>query len=82
MKVGGSPLKLLEMAPISHIFFVDDCLLFLKGKASYVRVLNETLNLFCEASRLEVHLGKSKFFASTNISQAKGWKFSQICSIP
>ena len=43
---------------ISHLFFLDDCLLFIKAKAAQVQLLNKVLQLFCEASRLKVNLEK------------------------
>ena len=76
-------IKVAQNGPaVSYLFFAEDCLLFIKAKTSQIKLLHNTLKLFCEASELKVNLDKSKFYASTNVSQIKGAKFSQISSIP
>ena len=66
------PVKDFREGPsISFLLFVDDCLLFLKAKVSQVRLLNETLNLFCKASGLKINMEKSKFMASKCVSRTK-----------
>ena len=67
--------------PISHLFFADDCLLFVKAKASQVRLVIEVLNDFCHVSRLKVNLEKSKVMGSANLAVAKKEKYAAICNI-
>lgn len=63
---------------ISHLFFVDDCLLFTQAKTSQVKLVKEVLRDFCHASGLNVSIHKSIFLPSKNISKAKVDKFVSI----
>ena len=54
--------------PISHLFFMDDCLLFTYAKTSQVRLVTEGLQHFCTTSNFKVNIEKSRFMASNNIS--------------
>lgn len=45
---------------ISHLFFVDDILLFAKLKASPMNIIMQVSNDFYEVSRLQVNVAKSK----------------------
>ena len=47
---------------ISHLFFAVDCLLFVKAKASQVRLMISVLDEFSLASGLKVNLQKSSGF--------------------
>ena len=74
--------KVLRGGPaISYLFFVDNCLHFVKAKASHVQLVSKVLEDFCLASRLKANLDKSRFIASKNISRAKIAKFSGITSM-
>jgi len=53
---------------ISHLFFVDDCLLFTKAIVSHVKLVQDVFRGFCLASGLKVNVHKSKFFVSKNVS--------------
>ncbi|XP_057422473.1 uncharacterized protein LOC130716276 [Lotus japonicus] len=48
---------------LSHLFFADDVLLFIKDKESQVKLLKEMLDNFCKASGLKVNEAKSKILA-------------------
>ena len=55
------PLQVSANGPtISHLFFVDDVLLFAKSKPSKARVINKILDDFCSISGLKVSLDKSR----------------------
>ena len=47
-------------ARISHLPFANDVLLFSKASDSQVRLVGETLDIFCKASGLKVNTFKSK----------------------
>ena len=66
---------------ISHMFFADDCLLFIKAKVSYVRQLSQTFQEFVVASGLWVNLSKSKVIGSKKLTRRKKEKFTAISSI-
>ena len=64
------PVKVSRIRPvISHLFFMDDCHLFTKAKASQVCLVSQVLDDFCWASILKVNLEKSKFMCSKNANQ-------------
>lgn len=60
---------------ISHLFFVDDCLLFAQAKSNQVHLIKEELDAFCLASGLKVNIQKFKFNVSSNIHKVKIDKF-------
>lgn len=73
------PVKVDRNGPsISHLFFIDDCLLFTEAKSSQVQLVKEVLDIFCKASGLKVNLQKSRFMSSNNISHVKIQKFASI----
>lgn len=46
--------------PVSHIFFVDDLILFAEASTSQARVLKKVVDSFCELSGQSVNFDKSK----------------------
>ncbi|XP_068340019.1 uncharacterized protein [Pyrus communis] len=61
VKMGGSgPM-------ISHLFFADDTLLFLRADMNNCRNLRNLLDNFCEASGQKVNLVKSSVFFGANV---------------
>ena len=64
---------------ISYLFFADDCLLFIKAKATQVHLVVSVLNDFCGISRLKVNVAKTKVITSRCVSRVKCDKFASIC---
>jgi hypothetical protein len=52
---------------LSHLFFVDDVLLFTKATVTQAQVVKGVLDQFCSMSGLKVSLEKSKFCTSTGV---------------
>jgi len=70
------PVKISRDGPcFSHLLFADDCLLFTEAKSSQVKLVRDVLQNFCSASGLKINIQKSKFTASSNVSQPKKQKF-------
>ena len=63
------------------LLFADDILLFSKATASQVRLVGETLNLFCRASGLKVNVVKSRAMCSPFVSRQRRDLFTSISSI-
>ncbi|KAB2600004.1 hypothetical protein D8674_010275 [Pyrus ussuriensis x Pyrus communis] len=61
VKMGGSG------PVISHLFFADDTLLFLRADMENCRNLRQLLDNFCEASGQKVNLVKSSVFFGANV---------------
>lgn len=73
------PVAISRTGPaISHLFFVNDCLLFAQAKAAQVRLIKQTLDDFCKASGLKANIQKSQFLVSRNVSQVKIAKYVSI----
>lgn len=67
--------------PISHLFFADDCLLFVRAKSSQVRMVKDVLDAFCLASGMKINLQKSRFLPSNNLNRAKIRKFESMIEV-
>ena len=52
---------------ISHMFFVDDTLLFLRANGKNCRNIIQLLDLYCEVSGQKVNLNKSSVFFGANV---------------
>ncbi|KAM1214034.1 hypothetical protein ACFX2I_005400 [Malus domestica] len=68
--------------PISHIFFADDTLIFLKADRSNCQVLGQLSEDFCAASGQAVNLQKSCVFFSANIHAAISEELGNILGVP
>jgi hypothetical protein len=65
---------------LSHLFFVDDVLLFVKANATQARVIDdEVLKNFCAMSGLMINHAKSKFCTSSGVARSKRESIA-ICS--
>lgn len=53
---------------LSHLFFIDDLILFAKADQSNCETIIEVLNEFCVIYAQKINYLKSKLFASKNIS--------------
>ncbi|KAM2070517.1 hypothetical protein ACFX16_001897 [Malus domestica] len=61
VRIGGSG------PVISHLFFTDDTLLFLRAEDKYCRNLLSILDRYCEASGQKVNLLKSSIYFGANV---------------
>jgi len=66
---------------ISHLFFVDDILLYKKAKSSHMRLVDNVLSDFYDGSGLKVNIEKSRFMVSKMVSQMKWVKFAYLSSL-
>lgn len=57
--------------PLSHLFFVDDVLLFAKASASQATIIVEIFTRFASLYRLKVNVAKSKVFFSSTTRRSK-----------
>lgn len=72
-------IKLCNGSPLlSHLFFADDSLLFLKATASNCQRMSYLLNIYCVASKQEINFSKSNIFFSPNVPVPLK---VQLCSI-
>lgn len=73
------PVKISKNGPaISHLFFANDCLIFVRAKTSQVKVVKEVLDAFCLASGLKINTDKSRFLPSRNVARPKISKFASV----
>ena len=76
------PVKVSREGPkISHLLFADDVLLFSKATVSNVRLLCDTLDMFCKVSGLKVNTFKSRAMCSYLVSRQRRELFHGISSI-
>lgn len=60
-------MKICRASPlISHLFFADDALFFIRATLKNCKVLDEILKNYCLASGQVVNLSKSSIFFSAN----------------
>lgn len=67
---------------MSHLFFADDSLLFTKACVSQDGLGKEVLEVFCMTLSLKVHIDKSRFSASKNVSNTKRGQIDNIINFP
>nr|KYP72644.1 Putative ribonuclease H protein At1g65750 family [Cajanus cajan] len=67
--------------PISHLFFVDDVLIFAKAKPAQIRRVVVVLEKFCTTSGLKVNIQKSKALASRGVPTRRKNKITSITHI-
>ena len=62
------PIRLARIGtPLSHLFFVDDLVLFLEANYAQVDVLNDVVENFCRSSGAKVSKQKIQIFFSKNV---------------
>ena len=62
----------------SHLFFVDDIVLFAKADLINCSTIRDVLDQFCEISGQTVSVAKSRVFFSPNIDRDTRESFSDI----
>ena len=67
---------------ISHLYFVDDLILFFKASNGQCEIIMDTLNTICNLSGQNNNLNKSKLFVSPNISRRQAKELNQYYKIP
>lgn len=63
---------------VSHLFFVDDCLLFIKATYEIARIYKQVLDAFCLTVGFKINVSKYKFLASKNVPRRKITRFENI----
>lgn len=53
--------------PITHLFFVDDLLLFTEVSIDQAHMINEVLDIFCSSFREKANKAKTQIFFSHNV---------------
>ncbi|GLT29392.1 hypothetical protein SLA2020_042640 [Shorea laevis] len=68
--------------PLSHLFFIDDLMLFGTTSLPQVEIIMDCLSEFARRSRLELNLSKSKLSVSPNVQRHLANSYSSACGIP
>ncbi|WCJ21173.1 hypothetical protein M5689_003349 [Euphorbia peplus] len=77
------PIKLCNSDPaLSHLFFVDDLLVFLEVDGEQVTYFMEIIEVFCCFSSQKINLSKSKLCVSKNVTESLARNLSRTCNIP
>ncbi|CAN6543868.1 unnamed protein product [Malus baccata var. baccata] len=66
---------------ISHIFFADDTLLFLKADGKNCRNLGDLINMYCDASGQLVNFQKSSVYFGANIPKRVSAELANILRV-
>ncbi|XP_068323434.1 uncharacterized protein [Pyrus communis] len=67
---------------ISHLFFVDDTLIFLQANRQNCDNIMHILNMYCLASRQQISLHKSSVYFSRNVPPHLRTQLSSILGMP
>lgn len=86
MKNGSNawkPIKACRRGPnFSHLFFVDDILLFADATEGQVDLIKHGLEQFCSISRQHVSFEKSHMFFSSNVTKEEAVDLSNRLRVP
>ncbi|RDX66541.1 hypothetical protein CR513_54679, partial [Mucuna pruriens] len=75
------PIKLCRIgSSISHLFFVDNLLLFREASVAQVNIINNCLNAFFSSSRQKVLVVKTRLLVSRNVHNPIVMELSHISS--
>lgn len=66
---------------ISHIFFVDDSLIFGRANNGEVEVIQNIIYKYSEASRQRVNFDKSEITFSRNLPHEKAYQVDSLCGV-
>lgn len=72
------PIKMRRNGHLSHLFFVDEFVLFGEASKENVRCIQKILKRFCVYSGHKVNPSKSKIYFSTNIEVLTRWVFANV----
>lgn len=61
---------------LSHLFFVDDLLIFSKAREEQLACVKEGLEAFCKSSGQMINFQKSSMFFSSNVSDIEAERLS------
>lgn len=67
---------------ISHLFFANDLMLFGEATKHQATIIMDCLKRFSKVSGLEINLGKSQIFCSSNTHDEVKRKIREITRIP
>ncbi|KAL6203603.1 hypothetical protein ACLB2K_027303 [Fragaria x ananassa] len=77
------PMKICRNGPVvSHLFFVDDLILFGEASLAQAEVMRSCIDCFCLNSGQEVSFEKSSIFCSPNTEEGLAMHISNICGSP
>lgn len=62
---------------LSHLFFVDDLILFAEANLEQIRVMQACLNLFCSVLGEKVNKEKTHIYCSRNVHPNVAYKLSR-----
>ncbi|KAK9169650.1 hypothetical protein Syun_001790 [Stephania yunnanensis] len=71
-----------ENNQISHLFFADDLILFAEATVEHMKVVENILNDFCQASGHRISKDKSQLFFSPNLDDDYVEQLSNVLDIP
>lgn len=67
---------------VSHLYFVDDLLLFTETGADQIDCIKEGLSCFCKVSGQKINFNKSLMFVSLNVDEQEALMLSRRVGIP
>lgn len=67
---------------ISHLFFVDDLVLFGEATEDQMQVIMTCLERFCGCSSQRINFQKSQLYCSSNVSDLQAMYLSNLAGIP
>lgn len=67
---------------LSHLFFVDDQMLFVEASSIQIDIIQQLLQQFNFQSGVQLNVGKSKLFVSKNMNDVRTRALSQQSGIP
>lgn len=73
------PIKIVRIC--THLFFVDNIILFVEARSNHVQIIQKVLNVFCECSGQKVNLSKSLLHVSSNVIDQRAKEISDCFGI-
>ncbi|KAK2658529.1 hypothetical protein Ddye_005062 [Dipteronia dyeriana] len=66
----------------SHLFFVDDLILFGQATRTQAEVMRDYLESFCDICGQQISFPKSTLFYSKNMKDIEACVFAKVCGSP